>query len=112
MFYRTSHMFGEPVENFWKLNTRMLIKYHTGDSAEMGAYFGGPVLEISTLIALKLYPEKIFFSDHNNNLKWTIFPEIFLFQYILTIRQYHDKTTVRRRRHSTVLHLCTELSVK
>ena len=41
-----------------------------------------------------------------------IFPEIFLFQYIATIRQYHEVTTVHCRRHSTVLHLCTELFIK
>jgi len=41
-----------------------------------------------------------------------IFPEIFLFQYILTIRQYHDITTVHCRRHSTVLYMCTELSIQ
>jgi hypothetical protein len=50
----------------------MLIKYHTGDSAEMGAYFGGPVHETSKLTGLKLYSEKVFTSDHNSNLKWTI----------------------------------------
>jgi hypothetical protein len=34
------------LKNVWKLNNRILIKCHTGDSAEMGTYFGGPVLEI------------------------------------------------------------------
>jgi len=42
------------LKNFWKLNKRMLIKYHTGDSAEMGAYFGGLVLGTSTLTAISL----------------------------------------------------------
>jgi len=50
----------------------MLIKCHTGDSAEMGAYFGAPVLNTHRLTVLKLYPEKVFSSDHNNNMKWTI----------------------------------------
>jgi hypothetical protein len=58
------------LKNFWKLNNRMLIKCHTGDSAEKGTYFGGPVLETYRLTVLKLYPEKVFSSDHNNNLKW------------------------------------------
>ena len=37
----------------------MLIKCHTGDSAEMRTYFGGPVLETQRVTTLKLYPEKI-----------------------------------------------------
>jgi len=52
------------------------MKYHTGDSAEwirsIRAEFEGQVLGTLRLIALKLFPEIVFSSDHNNNLKWAI----------------------------------------
>jgi hypothetical protein len=54
----------------------MLMKYHTGDSADwiiiIWAQFGGQVLGTATLTALKLFPQTAFSSDHNNNLKWAI----------------------------------------
>jgi hypothetical protein len=56
------------LKNFWKLKNRMLIKYHIVDSAEMRAYFGGPVIETSRPAALKHYPEKVLSSEHNNSL--------------------------------------------
>jgi hypothetical protein len=61
------------LNNFWKWNNRMLVKYHTGFSAELvriiWAQFGGYVLGTPRLTALKLFTEKVFSSDHNNNLK-------------------------------------------
>jgi len=57
----------------------MLMKYHTGVSAEwirLYAHFGGQVLGTPGLIALKLFPETAFSSDHNNNLKWAIIKNI------------------------------------
>jgi len=54
----------------------MLMKYHTGDSAEwiriIWAHFGGQVLGTPRLTALKLSPETVFLSDHNNNFRWAI----------------------------------------
>ena len=54
----------------------MLMKYHTGDSAEwikiIRAQLGGEVLGSLRLTALKLFPEKVFSSDNYSNLKWTI----------------------------------------
>jgi len=66
------------LSNFWTWNNSVLMKYHTGDSAKWmriiwaqfgGQCFGTPRL---TCTALKLFPEKPFSSDHNNNLKWAI----------------------------------------
>jgi len=49
---------------------------HIGDSAEwiriLGAHFGCLVLGTPRLTVLKLLPETVFSSDHNNNLKWAI----------------------------------------
>jgi len=54
----------------------MLMKYHTGDSAEWivitKAQFGGQVLGTPRLTAVKPFPETVLSTDHNNNLKWTI----------------------------------------
>jgi len=54
----------------------MLIKYHTGDSAEwiriIRAQFWGQVLGSPRLTALKHFPETVLLSDRNNNLKWAI----------------------------------------
>jgi len=54
----------------------MLIKYHTGDSAEWiritWAQFRGQVFGTARLTALKLFPQTVFSSDHNSNLKWAI----------------------------------------
>ena len=64
------------LNNFWTENNSMLMKYHTGDSAEwtriIWPQFGGQVLGTPRLTALKLFPETVFLSDHNNNLKWAI----------------------------------------
>jgi len=64
------------LNNFWTWNNNMLTKYHTGDSAEwiriIWAQFGGQVLGTVRLTALKLFPQTVFSSDHNKNLKWTI----------------------------------------
>ena len=54
----------------------MLMKYRTGVSAEwiriIGAQFGCQVLGTPRLTALKLFPEKVYSSDHNNNMEWAI----------------------------------------
>jgi len=54
----------------------MLIKYHTGDSAEwiriIRAQLRGQVLGTARLTALKLLPETVFSSDHSSNLKLAI----------------------------------------
>ena len=54
----------------------MLVKYHTGDSAEwiriIRAQLGDQVLGTPRLTALKLFPETVLSSDHNNNMKWAI----------------------------------------
>jgi len=51
----------------------MLMKYHRGSSAEwiiiIRAQFGGKVLGTPRLTALKQFPETVFSSNHNNNLK-------------------------------------------
>jgi len=51
-------------------------KISQGDSAEwtriVRAQFVGQVLCTPRLTALKLFPEKLFSSDHNNDLKWAI----------------------------------------
>ena len=64
------------LNNFWTWNNNMLMKYHTGDSAEWiritWAQFGGQVLGTPRFTALKLFPETVFSSEHNNNLKWAI----------------------------------------
>jgi hypothetical protein len=61
---------------FLTWNNIMLMKYHTGDSAEwiriIWAEFSGQMLGTPRLTALKLFPETVFSSDHNNNLKWVI----------------------------------------
>jgi hypothetical protein len=58
------------MNNFWIWNNSMLMKYHTGDSAEwiniIWAQFRGQVLGTPRLTALKLLPETVFSSDHNN----------------------------------------------
>jgi hypothetical protein len=52
------------------------MKYHTGDSAEwiriILAQFGGEMLGTPRLTAWRLFLQKVFSSDHNNNLKWAI----------------------------------------
>jgi poly-gamma-glutamate capsule biosynthesis protein CapA/YwtB (metallophosphatase superfamily) len=52
------------------------MKYRTGVSAEwiriIGAQFGCQVLGTPRLTALKVFPENVFSSDHNNNMKWAI----------------------------------------
>ena len=52
------------------------MKYRTGVSAEwiriIGAQFGCQVLGTPRLTALKLFPEKVYSSDHNNNMEWAI----------------------------------------
>ena len=54
----------------------MVMKYDTGNSAEwiriIRVQFGGQVFGTPRLTALKLFPETMFTSDHNNNLKWAI----------------------------------------
>jgi hypothetical protein len=80
------------LNNFWTWNNSMLMKYHTGDSAEwiiiMWGQFGGQVFGTPRLTALKLFPERVFSSNHK--LTWNgryykrnvsvIFPEnIFFF---------------------------------
>jgi hypothetical protein len=64
------------LNNFWTWNNSMLKEYHTGDSAEwiiiIWTQFGGQVLGTPRLAALKLFPETVLSSDHNNNWKWTI----------------------------------------
>jgi hypothetical protein len=70
--------FENQLNNFWTRNNSMLIKYHTGDSAEririIRAQFGrgGGVLGTPRLTALRLFLEKVFSSDHNSNLTWAI----------------------------------------
>ena len=63
------------LNNFWTWNNSML-KYHPGDYAELiiiiWAQFGGQVHCTPRLNALKLFPETVFPSDRNNNLKWAI----------------------------------------
>jgi len=48
-------------------------EYHSGDSAEwkriIRAQFGGQVLGTARVTAFKLFPEIMYSSDHNNNLK-------------------------------------------
>jgi len=64
------------LNNFWTWNNSVLMKYHTGDSAKLmriiWAQFGGHCFGTPRLTALKLFPENMFSSDHNNNLKWAI----------------------------------------
>jgi len=64
------------LNNIWTWNNSMLMKYHTGDSAECiritWAQFRGEVLGTPRLTALKLLSETVFSSDHNSNLKWAI----------------------------------------
>jgi hypothetical protein len=54
------------------------MKYPLGDSAEMDKNYivrgrgWCQVLVTPRHTALKLFPEKVFWSDHNNNLKWVI----------------------------------------
>jgi hypothetical protein len=54
----------------------MLMKYHTGDSAEwiriIRVQFRGQVLGTPRLTVIKHFPETVFSSDLNNNLKWAI----------------------------------------
>jgi len=54
----------------------MLMKYHTSDSAEwrriIRAQLGGQVFGTPRFNALKLFPETVFSSDYDNNLKWAI----------------------------------------
>jgi hypothetical protein len=65
-------MFGEPVEELLEIKQHNVSKYYTGDCAEVGAYFEGPVLETSRLAALKPFLGKVFSSGRKNKLKWTI----------------------------------------
>jgi hypothetical protein len=64
------------LNNFGTWNDSMLMKYHTGDSADwiiiIWAQFGSQVLGAPRLTALKHFPEAVFSSGHNNNLKWAI----------------------------------------
>jgi len=52
------------------------MKYHTDDSAEWiriaWIQFRGHVFGTLRLTALQLFAEKVFSSDHNNNVKWAI----------------------------------------
>jgi len=61
------------LNNVWTWNNSKFIKCHTGDSTEWiintRAQFGGHVLGTLRLTALQLFPEKVFSSDHNHNLK-------------------------------------------
>jgi len=51
----------------------MLMNYHTGDSAEWIRIIRAQlVVGTARLTALKLLPETVFLSVHNNNLKWAI----------------------------------------
>jgi hypothetical protein len=72
--YRT-HLENQ-LNSFWTWNNSMLMKFHTGDSAEwkrnIWAQFGGQVLGTLRLTALKLFTETVFSSDHNSNLNWAI----------------------------------------
>jgi len=62
------------LNSFWTWNNSMLMKYHTEDSAEwiiiIWAQFRRKVLGTPRFTALKLFPEAVFSSDHDNNLKW------------------------------------------
>jgi len=53
-----------------------VMKHNTGDSAEwiriILAHDGDQVLGILGLTALKLFPEKVFLSDHYSNFIWAI----------------------------------------
>ena len=64
------------LNNFWIWNRNMLMKYHTGDSAEWvritWAQFRVQVFGTPRLPALKLFRRKQFPSDYNNNLKRVI----------------------------------------
>jgi len=64
------------LNNFWSWNNSVLMKYHTGGSAEwmriIGAQFGGQLLGTPRRTALKLFPKTVFSSDHNNHLKWAV----------------------------------------
>jgi hypothetical protein len=64
------------LNNFWTWNNSVVMKYHISDSAEwlriIWAQFGNQCFGTPRLTALKLFPEKVFSSDHNSNLKWTI----------------------------------------
>jgi Na+-transporting methylmalonyl-CoA/oxaloacetate decarboxylase gamma subunit len=61
------------LNNFLTWNNSMLMKYRTGDSAEwiriIWAQFRGQVLGTARLTALTLFPQTVFSSDYNNNLK-------------------------------------------
>ena len=51
----------------------MLMKYHIGDSAEWIRIVGAQLaLGTPRLTAFKNFQERVFSSDHNNNLKWAI----------------------------------------
>jgi hypothetical protein len=68
--------FENQLNNLWTRNNSMLMKYHTGESAEwiriLWTQFRGQVFGTSRLTALNPFPETVFSSDHNNNLKWAI----------------------------------------
>ena len=61
------------LNNVWTWNNIMLMKYHTGDSAELiriiWAQFRGQVLGTPRHTALTLLLETVFSSDHNSNFK-------------------------------------------
>jgi hypothetical protein len=64
--------FGKQLNNFWTWSHRMLMKYQTGDSAERIRIIQHSSGSKCLLLALQFVPEKVFSSDHNSNLKWTI----------------------------------------
>ena len=64
------------LNNFWTWNNSILMKYHTGDSAVwiiiIWVQFGCQVFGTARLTVKRVFPETVFSSDHNNNLKWAI----------------------------------------
>jgi len=61
------------LNNFRAWNNSMLMKYHTGDSAEwikiVWEQLRGQMLGTPRLTVLKLFPETVVSSDYDNNLK-------------------------------------------
>jgi hypothetical protein len=59
-----------------KLRCQKVNDIHTGKSADWiktkCAYFEGQVLNTPRFTVLQLFPQKVFSSDRNNNLKWAI----------------------------------------
>jgi len=72
MYCQISNIFGEPIEKLLVMKQQYINEITHRRSCRMDKNYMSTVRGTTRLTALKIFPEKLFSSDHTNNVKWVI----------------------------------------